>query len=70
MTKIRDIKSKIEDRGITIDEVIIIQVLNLRDSSFPQFLDILSYKAKKKAKLHILKSLTKFLKDEEPQMKN
>lgn len=70
MTKIRDIKSEIEDLGITMDEAITIQVLNSFDSSFTQFLDILSHEARGKAKLPILESLAKSLEDEELRIKN
>ena len=45
ITKIRDIKSKIEDLQITIEEAITIHVLNSLDSSFAQFLGILSLQA-------------------------
>lgn len=37
MTKIRDVKSEIEDLDITMDEAITIQVLNSFDSFFAQF---------------------------------
>ncbi len=46
MTKIRDVKFEIEDLEITMDEAITIQVLNSLNSSFTQFLGILSYKAR------------------------
>ncbi len=46
MTKIRDVKFEIEDLKITIDEAITIQVPNSLNSSFAQFLGILSYKAR------------------------
>ena len=70
MTKIRDVKSEIEDLEITMDEAITIQVLNSLDSSFARFLDILSHKAREKKKLPTLKSFAKSLKDEELQIKN
>lgn len=70
MTKIRDIKSKIENLEITMDKAIIIQVLNLFNSSFIQILNILSYDTRKKAKLPILESLAKSLKDKKLQLKN
>lgn len=63
MTKIYNIKSKIKDLKITIDEAITIQILNLFDLFFTQFPGILSYNAKKKTKLFIFESLTKLLKD-------
>ena len=61
MTKIRNVKSEIENLGITIAKAIIFQVLNSFDSSFTQFLGILSHKAREKKKLLSLKSLAKFL---------
>ena len=70
MTKIRDVKSEIEDLEITIDEAITIQVLNSLDSSFAQFLGILSHEAREKEKLPTLESLAKSLEDEELRMKN
>ena len=70
MTKIRNIKSKIEDLAITIDKAITIQVLNSLDSSFTQFLSILSYKAREKEKLLSLKSFAKSLEDKQLRMKN
>lgn len=70
MTIIRDVKSEIEDLEITIDEAIIIQILNFLDSSFVQFLGILSHEAREKEKLPILKSLAKSLEDKELRMKN
>ncbi len=70
MTKIRDVKSEIEDLEITMDEAITIQVLNSLDSSFTEFLGILSHEAREKAKLPTLESLAKSLEDEELRMKN
>ena len=55
---IRDVKSKIEDLEIIIDEAITIQVLNSLDSAFAQFFGILSYEARDKEKLSTLKNLT------------
>lgn len=69
MTKIRDVKSEIEDLEITMDEAITIQVLNSLDSSFAQFLGILSHEAREKDKLPTLENLVKSLEDEELQMK-
>ena len=69
MTKIRDVRSEIEDLEITMDEAITIQVLNSLDSSFAQFLGILSHEARKKEELPILESLAKSLEDEELRMK-
>ena len=65
MTKIQDVKPEIEDLEITIDEAITIQVLYSFDSSFVQFLGILSYEVREKEKLLTLKNLTKFLEDKE-----
>lgn len=48
MTKIQVVKSKIEELEIIIDEAITIQIFNYLDSSFAQFLGILSYEARKK----------------------
>ena len=70
MTKIRDVKLEIEDLEITMDEAITIQVLNSLDSSFAQFLDILSHEAREKDKLPTLENLAKSLEDEELRMKN
>lgn len=70
MTKIRDVKSKIEDLEIIIDEVISIQVLNFFDLSFVQFLNILSYKAREKEKLPTLENLAKLLENKKLQIKN
>ena len=70
MTKIRDVKSEIEDLDITMDEAITIQVLNSLDSSFAQFLGILSHEAREKDKLPTLENLAKSLEDEELRMKN
>ena len=70
MTKIRDVRSEIEDLEITMDEAITIQVLNSLDSSFEQFLGILSHEAREKEKLPTLESLAKSLEDEELRMKN
>ncbi len=61
MTKIRDVKSEIEDLEITIDEAITIQVLNFLDSSFAQLLGILSHEAREKEKLPTFESLAKSL---------
>ena len=65
MTKIRDVKSEIEDLKIPMDKAITIQVLNSLDSSFTQFLGILSHEAREKDKLPTLKNLAKFLEDKE-----
>ncbi len=65
MTKIQDVKSEIEDVKITMDEAITIQVLNSLDSSFTQFLGILSHEAREKDKLLTLENLAKSLEDEE-----
>lgn len=62
MTKIQDVKTKIENLKITMNKAIIIQVFNFLDSFFVQFLDILSYKSRKKDKVLTLKMLDKFLK--------
>ena len=70
MTKIWDVKSKIEDLNNDMDEAITIQVLNFLDFSFSQFLGILSYDAIEKEQLPILESLAQSLKDEKLQMKN
>ncbi len=59
MIKIRDVRSKIEDLEITMDEAITIQVLNPFDFSFAQFLDILSHEAGEKEKLLTLETLAK-----------
>ncbi len=48
MTKIRDVKSKLEDLKITMDEAITIQVPKCHDFSFAYFFGILSRKIKKK----------------------
>lgn len=64
MTKICNIKLEIKYLEITIDKTITIQVLNFFNLFFAQFLGILSYKAKEKEKLTLLKNLTKFLEDE------
>lgn len=50
MTKIRDVKLKIEDLKITMDKAIIIQVLNFDNFFFTQFLDILSHEARERNK--------------------
>ena len=70
MSKIRHVNSGIEDREITIDEAITIQVPYSLNSFFPQFLDIFSHKVREKDKLPTLESLAKSLDDEEFQMKN
>ena len=70
MTKIRDVKSEIEDLEITMDDAITIQVLKSLDSSFTQFLGILSHEAREKDKLPTLENLAKSLEDKELQMKN
>lgn len=48
MTKICDVKSKIEHLEITINKAITISILNSLDSFFAWFLCILSHKARKK----------------------
>lgn len=53
-----------------MDEAITIQVLNSLDSSFTQFLGILSHEAREKAKLPTLENLAKSLEDEELWIKN
>lgn len=70
ITKICNIKSKIEDLQITMDEAITIQVLSSLDYFFTQFLGILSRKARKKAVLPTLENLAKFLEDKKFQIKN
>lgn len=65
ITKIRDVKSKIEDLKITMDKAITIQVFNSLDSFFAQVLDIPSHKAREKNKLPALENLAKSLEDEE-----
>ena len=70
MTKIRDVKSEIEDQEIIMDEAITIQVFNFLDSSFTQFLGILSHEAREKDKLPTLKNSAKSLEDEELRMNN
>ncbi len=70
MTKIRDVKSEIEDLEITMDEAITIKVLNCLDHSFPQFLGIFSHEAREKKQLHKLKNSAKSLEDKELQMRN
>ncbi len=70
MTKIRDVRSEIEDLEITMDEAITIQVLNFLESFFTKFLGILSHKAREKEKLSTLESLAKLLEDKELRMKN
>lgn len=64
MTKIRDIKSEIQDLDITIDEAIMIWVPKFFEFFFAQFLGILSHKVRENDKLPILKNLAKFLKDD------
>ncbi len=63
-------RSKIKHLKISIDEAIKFQVLNSLNSSFAQFLGILSHKAREKAKLPIFESLTKLFQKEELWMKN
>ena len=70
MTKIRDVKSEVENLKITIDEAITIQVLNCLDFFFAHFLGILSHEAREKKKLPTLESLAKSLENKELQMKN
>lgn len=70
MTKIRDIKSEIENLNITIDKAITIWDLNSLNLFFVQFVCILSYKTKEKEKLFTLKSITKLLKNKELKIKN
>ncbi len=70
MTKIRDVRSEIEDLEITMDEAVTIQVLNSLDFFFAKFLGILSNEAREKEKLPTLESLAKSLEDEELRMKN
>ena len=53
-----------------MDKAIFIQVLNSLDSSFAQFLGILSHEAREKEKLTTLESLAKFLESKELRMKN
>ena len=55
MTKIRDVRSEIKDLEITMDEAIIIQVLNFLDFLFAQFLGIfwVIRLEKKKISLHL-----------------
>ncbi len=65
MTKIQDVKSKIKDLEITMDEAITIQVLNSLNSFFTQFLGILSHDAREKDKLPTLENLAKSLEDKE-----
>ncbi len=49
MTKIQVVKSKMKELEIIIDEAITIHIFNYLDSSFAQFLGILSYEARKKS---------------------
>ena len=70
ITKIQDVKSEIKDLEITMDEAITIQVLNSLDSSFAQFLGILSHEAREKDKLPTFENLAKSLEDKELRMKN
>lgn len=70
MTKIWDVKSEIENLEITMDETIMIQVLNSLNFSFAQFLGILSHEAREKDKLLTFESPAKSFKDEELWMKN
>ena len=70
MTKIYNIKSKIEDLKTIIDKSITIWVFNSFDSSFIHFLGIVSHKTREKNKLSILEKLTKFLKNKELWIKN
>lgn len=65
MTKIRGIKTEIEDLRITMDEAITIQVLNCLASSFVQFLGILCHEARREEKFPTLESLDKSLEDED-----
>ena len=65
MTKIREVKSEIENLKINMEEAITIQVLNIIDLSFAQFLVILSHEAREKEKFLMLESLAKSLEDEE-----
>lgn len=70
ITKIRDIRSEIEDLEITIDEAITVQILNSLDLFFIQFFAILSHKAREKAKLFTFENLVKSLDNKEFWMKN
>lgn len=70
MIKIRNVKSEIKDLEITINKAITIQVLNFLNSSFMQFLSILSYEAREKNKLLTLKNRAKSLEDKKLQIKN
>ena len=70
MTKIRNVKSEIENLEIIIDEAITIQVLNFLDSSFARFFCILSHEAREKEKLPSFESLAKSLEDKELRTKN
>ena len=70
MTKIRNVKSEIENQRITIAKAITIHILNFLELSFTLFLGILSYETKEKAKLLTFESLGKSLNDKELWMKN
>ncbi len=70
MTNIRELKSEIEDLEITMDEGITIRIWNPLDSSFTQFLGILSHEARDKDKLITLENLAKSLENEGLRMNN
>ncbi len=61
MTQICDVRSEIENLEITMNEAVTIQVLNSFNSSFAQFLGILSHEAGETEQLPTLESLAKSL---------
>ncbi len=70
MSQIKDVRSKIEDLKISMDNVIVIHALNNLDSTFRLYLMIMNHEARQKAQLPTLSELTKSLEDEELRLKN
>lgn len=70
MSKIKDVRSKIEDLKISMDDADVIYALNNLNSQFRPYFTILNHEAQQKAQIPTLSRLTKSFKDEELRLKN
>ena len=66
---VRDIKTEITDISITVDQIIVLKLLNGMGASFSTYLTILNEQARREDKFPGLDNLLKNLKDEEFRMR-
>ena len=69
-SRVRDLKTKVSEQRLIMNEIFILKVLNVLDSSFDIYKTILNDTTRKKNKFSDLNVILKNLADEELRMRN